>query len=318
METSITYNLNNSSLDDSKYSNKQNEFEKKIYEFKVILLGNSSVGKTSILERFVSKKFSEFQRCTINVECKKKSILLGPTTSALLSIWDTAGEEKFRALTKNYYRDAQGILLLYDINDRKTFLDLNKWIIDIYEICKKEEISIILVGNKIDLERNVKEDEIIQFAEKYDFQQFEVSAKNGINIDLIFEKLAEEMVEKFENKEDNNDENEEKEENEEKDEQNNFENETNKENVINIFPKIIENKKTNDEEIKETKINNITDNKINSEVVKEFNKKNINNNNNNNNKNENKNTIKNNKIKLETTSEIEKKIKIKKANTKCC
>ena len=315
METSITYNLNNSSLDDSKYSNKQNEFEKKIYEFKVILLGNSSVGKTSILERFVSKKFSEFQRCTINVECKKKSILLGPTTSALLSIWDTAGEEKFRALTKNYYRDAQGILLLYDINDRKTFLDLNKWIIDIYEICKKEEISIILVGNKIDLERNVKEDEIIQFAEKYDFQQFEVSAKNGINIDLIFEKLAEEMVEKFENKEDNNDENEEKEEDEEKNEQN--ENETNKENVINIFPKIIENKKTNDEEIKETKINNITDNKINSEVVKEFNKKNINNNNNNN-KNENKNTIKNNKIKLETTSEIEKKIKMKKTNTKCC
>ena len=315
METSITYNLNNSSLDDSKYSNKQNEFEKKIYEFKVILLGNSSVGKTSILERFVSKKFSEFQRCTINVECKKKSILLGPTTSALLSIWDTAGEEKFRALTKNYYRDAQGILLLYDINDRKTFLDLNKWIIDIYEICKKEEISIILVGNKIDLERNVKEDEIIQFAEKYDFQQFEVSAKNGINIDLIFEKLAEEMVEKFENKEDNNDENEEKEENEEKNEQN--ENETNKENVISIFPKIIENKKTNDEEIKETKINNITENKINSEVVKEFNKKNTNNNNNNN-KNENKNTIKNNKIKLETTSEIEKKIKMKKTNTKCC
>ena len=316
METSITYNLNNSSLDDSKYSNKQNEFEKKIYEFKVILLGNSSVGKTSILERFVSKKFSEFQRCTINVECKKKSILLGPTTSALLSIWDTAGEEKFRALTKNYYRDAQGILLLYDINDRKTFLDLNKWIIDIYEICKKEEISIILVGNKIDLERNVKEDEIIQFAEKYDFQQFEVSAKNGINIDLIFEKLAEEMVEKFENKEDNNDENEEKEENEEKNEQN--ENETNKENVISIFPKIIENKKTNDEEIKETKINNITENKINSEVVKEFNKNNTNKNNNNNNKNENKNTIKNNKIKLETTSEIEKKIKMKKTNSKCC
>ena len=317
METSITYNLNNSSLDESKYSNKQNEFEKKIYDFKVILLGNSSVGKTSILERFVSKKFSEFQRCTINVECKKKSILLGPTTSALLSIWDTAGEEKFRALTKNYYRDAQGILLLYDINDRKTFLDLNKWIIDIYEICKKEEISIILVGNKIDLERNVKKDEIIQFAEKYGFQQFEVSAKNGINIDLIFEKLAEEMVEKFENKEDNNDENEEKEENEEKNEQN--ENETNKENVINIFPKFIENKKTNDEEIKETKINNITENEINSEVVKEFNKKNTNNNsNNNNNKNENKNTIKNNKIKLETSQEIEKKIKIKKNNNKCC
>ena len=314
METSITYNLNNSSLDESKYSNKQNEFEKKIYDFKVILLGNSSVGKTSILERFISKKFSEFQRCTINVECKKKSILLGPTTSALLSIWDTAGEEKFRALTKNYYRDAQGILLLYDINDRKTFLDLNKWIIDIYEICKKEEISIILVGNKIDLERNVKEDEIIQFAEKYDFQQFEVSAKNGINIDLIFEKLAEEMVEKFENKEDNNDENEEKEEEEEKNEQN--ENETNKENVINIFPKFIENKKTNDEEIKETKINNKTENKINSVDIKEFNKKNTNNNDNN--KNENKNTIKNNKIKLETSQEIEKKIKIKKNNNKCC
>jgi small GTP-binding protein len=316
METSITYNLNNSSLDESKYSNKQNEFEKKIYDFKVILLGNSSVGKTSILERFISKKFSEFQRCTINVECKKKSILLDPTTSAELSIWDTAGEEKFRALTKNYYRDAQGILLLYDINDRKTFLDLNKWIIDIYEICKKEEISIILVGNKIDLERNVKKDEIIQFAEKYGFQQFEVSAKNGINIDLIFEKLAEEMVEKFENKEDNNDENEEKEEEEEKNEQN--ENETNKENVISIFPKIIENKKTNDEEIKETKINNITENKINSEVVKEFNKNNTNKNNNNNNKNENKNTIKNNKIKLETSQEIEKKIKIKKNNNKCC
>ncbi len=156
------------------------------------------------MERFISKKFSEFQRCTINVECKKKSILLDPTTSAELSIWDTAGEEKFRALTKNYYRDAQGILLLYDINDRKTFLDLNKWIIDIYEICKKEEISIILVGNKIDLERNVKKDEIIQFAEKYGFQQFEVSAKNGINIDLIFEKISKEMIDKLKTEDDNN------------------------------------------------------------------------------------------------------------------
>ena len=320
MENSIIYNPN-SSLDDSKYSNAQNECEKKIYDFKVILLGNSSVGKTSILERFTSQKFSQFQRCTINVECKKKTILLGPTTSAELSIWDTAGEEKFRALTKNYYRDAQGILLLYDVNDRKTFLDLNKWISDIFEICKKEEISIILVGNKIDLERNVKKEEILEFAEKNDFQQFEVSAKNGINIDLIFEKLAEEMVEKFENNENENknDKNED-EENEEKSEKNNFDDEKKKENNIfsKFVPKITENKKSKDEEIKETKINNITENKKNSENVNEINKKNTNNNNNNLKKNEIKYENKSSKIKLETEFEIEKKVKTKNKNNKCC
>jgi len=328
MDSSILYNPNHSSLDESKFSNNQNEIEKKVYNFKVILLGNSSVGKTSILERFTSQKFSQFQKCTINVEFKQKTVILDSHTCADLSIWDTAGEEKFRSLTKNYYRDAQGILLLYDVNDRKTFLDLNKWISDIFDVCKRDEICIIFVGNKIDLERNVKKEEALELAEKEGFPHFDASAKDGINIELIFEKLAEDMVEKF-----NEFENEENEEEEEIKEIKEKKKEEKKEDNLKILPKNEMDKNLNNEKeinkinkqnitIEKNK-NNIEKNNENSTVNKNDNNKKDNNkkdnNKNDDNKNENKNNKKiNNKIKLEKNLENNNNIFTKKKNKNCC
>jgi Ras-related protein Rab-11A len=190
-----TYSNKNSLLDDSKYSQKKKEESilRTTYKFKVILLGESSVGKTSILHRFIGQKFAESYRCTVGVEFKIKSILLDPYTSAELKIWDTCGEEKFQSVTRQYYNDTNGIILLYDLSDKNTFNSLNKWLKEIRNYAPKNTV-IIIVGNKVDLERKVSHDDAITFANNENISYLEVSAKNGINIELIFEKLCKEMV----------------------------------------------------------------------------------------------------------------------------
>ena len=190
-----TYSNKNSLLDDSKYSQKKKEESilRTTYKFKVILLGESSVGKTSILHRFIGQKFAESYRCTVGVEFKIKSILLDPYTIAELKIWDTCGEEKFRSVTRQYYNDANGIVLLFDLNDRNSYNALPNWLKDIKNYSPKNA-AIIIVGNKSDLERKVSENEILYFTQNEDISYIEVSAKSGVNIELIFEKLSKEMV----------------------------------------------------------------------------------------------------------------------------
>ena len=112
-----------------------------------------------------------------------------------MSIWDTCGEEKFKALTRQYYRDTNGILLIFDLSNKKTFLNLKNWLNDIHEI-SPNDVNIILVGNKIDAKRDVSKEDINKFVEDNFLTYFEISAKNGINVDLAFEKLAREIVEK--------------------------------------------------------------------------------------------------------------------------
>ena len=203
--SSNTNNKNNSYFDDSKYSSMQRDvsIERTIYKFKVILLGNSCVGKTSILNRFIGKQFSSTYKCTVGVEFKIKSILLDPYTSSELKIWDTCGEEKFKSITRQYYKDANGVILLYDLSDKKTFDSLNNWLKEIRNNAPKY-CSIIVVGNKADLERKVSNDDAMTFAKNENVSYLEVSAKNGINIELIFEKLSKEMVIKSKEIEDEN------------------------------------------------------------------------------------------------------------------
>ena len=194
---SETQNKIESILDDSKFSNKYNDFkaDKPSYTFKVILLGDVSVGKTSILNRFMEKKYEEDYQCTINISSQKKTLILFNLVVEL-NIWDTCGEERFKSLSRQFYKNANGIVLNYDINNRKSFESLNNWLNDIKEYANKN-VSIIIVGNKNDLERNVSKEELINFCEKYDFPFVEVSAKNAVNIDLIFEKLSKNMIDNF-------------------------------------------------------------------------------------------------------------------------
>ena len=194
-KSQTTQNKNISYIDDSIYTSMPHDvsIDRTIYKFKVILLGESSVGKTSILNRFVGNKFTETYKCTVGVELKMKSILLDPYTSAELKIWDTCGEEKFQSVTRQYYNNTNGIVLLYDLSNKKTFNSLNKWLNEIRNYAPKNSV-VIIVGNKVDLERTVSHDDAITFANNENISYLEVSAKNGINIELIFEKLCKEMV----------------------------------------------------------------------------------------------------------------------------
>ncbi len=197
---------NFSILDDSKFSTLKKESysgEKTIYQFKVILIGEASVGKTSILNRFILKNFSESYNCTIVSYFKKQSILIDPYTEAQLNIWDTCGQERYKSVTKQFYIGTQGVILIYDINNKKSFEVLNHWINEI-KSNTMNNISLLIVGNKADLERKVSFNELKNFSENKGLNYIEVSAKNGINIDLIFEKISKEMIDKLKTEDDNN------------------------------------------------------------------------------------------------------------------
>jgi len=169
------------------------------YEFKILLIGSNSVGKTSILSRYIKNDFQENYKCTIKAEYCVKIVNVNNSRQAKLNIWDTVGEEKFRAITSQYYKDSNGIFLVYDISSRESFENLDIWMEDIKN-CAPENCVIILVGNKSDLvnERVVSFKEGKDKAEQYGILFNEVSAKNGDNILLIFGNISEAVLEQFE------------------------------------------------------------------------------------------------------------------------
>ena len=212
-QTSILQNSSNikepeSYLDLSKYSSSQSNMNKNInsYNFKVILLGDSSVGKTSIFTRFLAGKFDENYKCTVGTEYKLHSIYPDLNTEVNLHVWDTAGSEKYKSITKQYYRDAHGIILIYDIANRKSFNNLNNWIEDIKDNSIKD-CQIVIVGNKSDINnRNVSNEEGVNFANKLGLNYIESSAKNGTNVLLIFDVISKKMIKVFKEEEKTNDE----------------------------------------------------------------------------------------------------------------
>ena len=172
------------------------KMEKKEPHFKILVLGDPSVGKSCFLIRYTEDTFQDVYLSTIGMDCKYKDVILEEDKSIRLQIWDTAGQDRFRSITKNLYKGAAGIMLIYDITNRNTFDNVKKWVNSI-----KEEVTskvvIILVGNKIDLDkkRQVQTDEGEQIAEEFDMPFFECSALTGENINLAFETLAKKLVE---------------------------------------------------------------------------------------------------------------------------
>lgn len=216
-DDSVNLSKNNDSLNNSRNSKayeekkqkkeKKSEVKKKFIILKIILLGDVSVGKTSVIERFINNNFKDDYTCTIQAEQKTKIINEDSNTLVRMDIWDTAGQEKFRSLTRQYYRDSQGAIIVFDITKKKTFDSLQTWIDDIQDYSDKD-IPIIIVGNKSDLidEREVSENNINEFLnDKYTY--FEVSAKYGNNIDLAFNKIKKLILEnrKMNNEEENED-----------------------------------------------------------------------------------------------------------------
>ena len=164
-----------------------------IRPFKILIIGDSNVGKTSILLQYTSNFFQETHIATIGVEFKLKEITLD-NIEYKLNIWDTAGQERFKAITKSFFKAADGIIFVYDITKKTSFTNIKNWFQDAES--KTNDFKSIIVGNKIDLndERTVTPEEGQNFANKKNCPFFESSAKDKINIDEIFLTLLKEIL----------------------------------------------------------------------------------------------------------------------------
>ena len=168
--------------------------------YKVLLLGDTTVGKTCFLLKYTDKTFIEEHMTTIGLDYRLKSLKLKNGKELKLQIWDTAGQERFRTITKSYYKGSEGILLIYDVTKRESFENVKTWVSQIREEVSKSSV-IYVVGNKIDLEdtRKVTTEEGVNLAKELELPFKEASAKNGINIDETFYDLAE-MIDKIHGK----------------------------------------------------------------------------------------------------------------------
>ena len=163
--------------------------------FKVLLLGNSDVGKSSLLLRFVDSVWNETFVPTIGVDFKVKTVEIGDK-KVKMQIWDTAGQERFRNVISTYFRGGNGLLLIYDITNKDSFKNLESWLIEI-EKNASENILKILIGNKSDLEedREISKEEGQAFANRNGMQFMETSAKMNTNVDEAFQALGKLMIE---------------------------------------------------------------------------------------------------------------------------
>ena len=170
-------------------SNSSMELNITTYEIKIVFLGDSDVGKTSIIKRFCTNKFDEIGPIsTISVAYSNKTLKVDPFTEVNMKIWDTAGQEKYRAMTRGYIRGAQGIFLVFDLSKKKSFEALNSWLDEIKGADIDNNCVKILIGNKSDfIKKEVDETSANKFAEENNMKYLAVSAKDGVNIESMFE-----------------------------------------------------------------------------------------------------------------------------------
>ena len=168
--------------------------------YKLVLLGDSSVGKSSLASYFISKQFYEFQEPTIGAAFISKQITIENKTINI-EIWDTAGQERYKSLAPMYYRGAEGAIIVYDITQKDSFEGAKNWLDEI-KMKGPEHCEIILVGNKLDLEeyRDIDKNEVLDFTMRNSITQLLTSAKTGENIELVFERLCEKIFEARKNK----------------------------------------------------------------------------------------------------------------------
>ena len=166
---------------------------------KVILIGDSGVGKTNIMSKFLKNQFMEESKATIGVEFGSK-LFNHEGHKIKAQIWDTAGQEKYKAITGAYYKGSKGALVVYDITQKKTFENIEKWVNDL-KAAGDPKITIILIGNKNDLDdkRQVSKDQGEEKARSFGCAFLETSAYSGDNIDKAFNLMVKEIYEKFSN-----------------------------------------------------------------------------------------------------------------------
>ena len=160
---------------------------------KLLILGDSNVGKTVTTLTYTENVFDDTQVPTIGIDLKEKTLILNEY-KINLQIWDTAGQERFRSLTKSFYRDVNGIVFMYDITSRESYNNIGIWIRDSKN--NVNNIQAIIFGNKKDLEsyRKVSTDDLKKIGEKYKMPYLEGSAKTGENIKECFDLLIDELL----------------------------------------------------------------------------------------------------------------------------
>ena len=162
--------------------------------YKVLILGDGQVGKTSFLTRYVDNFFLESTLSTTGVDYRLKNVEIEDGSTIKLQIWDTVGQERFNSIARSYYKGVHAIILIFSVTDRKSFDNVQNWLNQIKEEVD-EQVTLILVANKIDCEnREVDSDEGEELANEFNIKFFECSAKTGRNIDLAFDELIKKMV----------------------------------------------------------------------------------------------------------------------------
>ncbi|TRY77483.1 hypothetical protein TCAL_07406 [Tigriopus californicus] len=173
------------------------------YQFRLILIGDSTVGKSSLLRYFTDGSFAEVSDPTVGVDFFARLIQVHDGTNIKLQLWDTAGQERFRSITKSYYRNSVGALLVYDICNRDSFQHIPVWLMEARRHIEPYRAVFILVGCKLDLvhenrnNREVTTEEARRFAEMHKIGFVETSAKTGHNVEDAFNGVAQEIYDKI-------------------------------------------------------------------------------------------------------------------------
>ena len=166
---------------------------------KLSIIGDSSVGKSNFLFKFIEGQFSPLHVATIGFDYKSRIVTLPESKKKVkLQIWDTAGQEKYMSINKNLFQRVQGVILMYDITKHETFEHLDTWLNLIKQMTN--DIPIVLVGNKLDQEDSIENGRAVEYTEGEDFARennfefFETSALDGTNVDKIFSTIAEKVL----------------------------------------------------------------------------------------------------------------------------
>ena len=169
-------------------------FDRKV---QLLVIGDGAVGKTSILSRFAQDKFSPQYLATLGIDFFTKDVMIDKEIIHI-KIWDTAGEERYRSLTKGFFKNGEGIIIVYDVTNKNSFESLKFWIdsIENNNNLENKKMPAVILGNKIDISnRQVNENEAQEFAKSRNYKYFEVSAKSGKGVDESIKYLIEKVIE---------------------------------------------------------------------------------------------------------------------------